>query len=144
MKNNISYFLNYIKSRFFRSVHCKLLQYTLKLWDINDVLYIFKVLDSGSEDVNSDLLAWLYRLGTQRGPTQLSVSKPSWQHSHGSPKFPNKNLSQIGPGFSTYDRTNKQTDRQTEITTFTLFYTDIIKYILNNKCKANLHAGSKN
>ena len=32
------------------------------------------------------------------GPTQLRISKPSVEHSHGSPEFPDQNLRQISPG----------------------------------------------
>ena len=49
-------------------------------------------------------------------PTQLRISKSSWEHSRGSPEFPHKYLRQIGPGVPEL-WSNKQTDRRTEITT---------------------------
>ena len=44
-------------------------------------------------------------------PTQLRISKPCSEHSHGSPEFSNQNLRQIGPGVPELG-SDKQTDKQ--------------------------------
>ena len=48
--------------------------------------------------------------------TQFRISEPSLKHSRCSPKFPNQNLRQIGPGVHEL-WSDKQTVRQTKITT---------------------------
>ena len=46
----------------------------------------------------SSLIPILVIIPVESGPNQVRISKPSSEHSRGSPKFPNQNLRQIGQG----------------------------------------------
>ena len=64
------------------------------------------------------MLPWLLIITPAVYPHLIDFTgKPSLEHSRGFPEFPNQNLRQICQGVPGYNRTNKQLDRQTEITT---------------------------